>query len=78
MQVKTWLKRLSDDVPAHASWWKVNQNPNHKTLLGKYAPGLISARKENLNLNPSGEIDHTSSLVTFVYGVTIKTLQAIR
>ena len=35
-------------------------------------------RKENLNINPSGEIDHMcASLVTLVDGVTIKTPLAI-
>ena len=31
---------LSGGVPAHASWWKDNRDPNPKTLLVKYASGV--------------------------------------
>ena len=35
-----WVGRLK--IPAHARWWKSNQDPNPKTLLVKYTPGHIS------------------------------------
>ena len=42
-------------LQAYVRFWP---NPNPKTLLVKYAPG-VCVRKENLNINPDDEIDHT-------------------